>query len=171
MSGKPIANMFELPSKHNVKGSRFEAHATRLGGAIGTKALGAQYIVVPPGKSAYPLHNHRNNEEMYVILEGEGTYRQGHESWPVKAGDVIAAPAGGPETAHQLTNTGSADIRYVVISTRNDPDIFEYPESGKFGVAADIPAGGSMQAAGFFYVGRKDSAVDYWDGEDIGDEK
>ena len=171
MTPGPIANMFDLPTRHNVKGSRFESRATRLGGAVGAKELGAQYIVVPPGKTAYPLHNHHNNEEMFVILEGEGTYRRADETWPVKAGDVIAAPAGGVETAHQLINDGVAELKYLAISTRNDPDIFEYPDSGKFGLSAGIPDGGSMQAAKLFYVGRKDTAVDYWDGEDIGEEK
>jgi len=171
MSNKPIANMFELPAKHGMKGSKFEAYATRLGGAIGAKALGAQYISVPAGKSAYPLHNHRNNEEMFVILEGNGLYRRGKDSWPIKAGDIIAAPAGGPETAHQINNTGSTDIKYLAISTRNDPDIFEYPDSNKFGFAAGVPEGGSMQAAELFYVGRKNTAIDYWDGEDIGEEE
>jgi len=169
---RPIANMHELPARHSSKGSRFEARATRLGGAVGARALGAQYIVVPPGKSAYPLHNHRNNEEMFIILDGEGIYRRGAgESWPIRAGDVISAPAGGPETAHQIVNSGSSDIRYIAVSTRNDPDIFEYPESGKFGLAAGVPAGGSLQSADLFYVGRKDTAVDYWDGEDIGEEQ
>ena len=165
---KPVANMYELPSKHSAKGTRFEAHATRLGGAVGARALGAQYMVVPAGKSAYPFHCHRNNEEMFVILEGEGTYRFGAESYPVKAGDVCAAPAGDASTAHQLTNTGKGDLRYLAISTRNDPDICEYPDSGKFVVASGIPAGGGMLGAEFRLTGRDKPDLDYWDGEDIG---
>lgn len=170
MTDKPIANIFELPHKHSRKGSKFESFGTRVGGPVGAEELGLQYIVVPPGKAAYPLHNHRNNEEMFVVLEGEGTYRRGSkDKWPIKAGDVMAAPAGGPDTAHQIINTGSVDIKYLAISTRNDPDIFEYPESNKFGFSAGIPKGGSMQAADMFFVGRHSSAIDYWDGEDTGE--
>ena len=167
---KPVASMFDLPSRHSAKGMRFESHATRLGGAIGAKSLGAQYMVVPAGKSAFPRHCHHNNEEMFIILEGEGIYRFGDESYPVKTGDICAAPAGGVATAHQVTNTGKGDLRYLAISTRNDPDICEYPDSGKFMIESGIPAGGGIMGAEFTMTGRERPALDYWDGEEIGTE-
>jgi uncharacterized cupin superfamily protein len=168
---KPIVNIDELDMKHMSKGSRFEDRAGRIGGVIGMKDLGAQYIVVPPGKAGFPFHAHRNNEEMFIILEGEGTFRKGDERWPIRAGDVISAVAGDASTAHQIINTGSVDIRYFAISTRNDPDICEYPDSGKWMVASGIPAGGGMMAAAFVMQGREKPRLDYWDGEDIGEEK
>ena len=167
---KPVVNIADLEMKASSKGSRFANKAGRLGGVLGMKDLGAQYIVVPPGKSGFPFHSHRNNEEMFIILEGEGTYRRGDESWAVRAGDVISAPAGDASTAHQLTNTGTLDMRYFAISTRNDPDICEYPDSGKYMVASGIPEGGGMMAAQFVLRGREKPLLDYWDGEDIGEE-
>lgn len=166
---KPIVNIAELPTKSSSKGSRFAASAGRIGAAIGMKHLGAQFIVVPPGKSGFPFHAHRNNEEMFIILEGEGSYRKGAETWPVKAGDVISAVAGDASTAHQIINTGAVDLRYFAISTRNDPDIVEYPDSGKWLVASGIPAGSGMMGAEFVMQGREKPRLDYWDGEDIGD--
>ena len=163
---KPVASMFDLPSRHSAKGMRFESHATRLGGAIGAKSLGAQYMVVPAGKSAFPRHCHHNNEEMFIILEGEGIYRFGDESYPVKTGDICAAPAGGVATAHQVTNTGKGDLRYLAISTRNDPDICEYPDSGKLTVLAGAAPGGAKAARRVAASFRVENAVDYWDGED-----
>ena len=53
-----------------------------------------------------------SSDELFIILEGEGTYRFGDESYPVKAGDVLGAPAGGSETAHQIINTGTVPLRY-----------------------------------------------------------
>lgn len=168
---RPIVNIDELELADHGKGSRFAARRARIGGLIGMSRLGAQYHLVPPGRTAYPRHNHYNNEELLVILEGQGSYRAGDDTWPIRAGDVIAAPAGGPETAHQLLNTGGADLGYLVISTRNDPDVVEYPDSAKFGVMAGVPEGAGMLGARFRYIGRKDTAVDYWDGEDIGDDE
>ena len=168
---KPIVNIADLEMKASSKGSRFASSAGRLGGVLGMKDLGAQYLVVPPGKSGFPFHSHRNNEEMFIILEGEGTYRRGEESWSVRAGDVISAPAGDASTAHQLTNTGTIDMRYFAISTRNDPDICEYPDSGKYMVASGIPEGGGMMAAQFVLRGRDKPLLDYWDGEDTGEDK
>lgn len=168
---KPIINIADLDLTASSKGTRFASRAGRLGGVLGMRELGAQYLVVPPGKSAFPFHSHRNNEELFIILEGEGTYRRGTESWTVRAGDVIAAVAGDASTAHQLTNTGRGDLRYFAISTRNDPDICEYPDSGKFMVASGIPPGAGMTAAEFVLRGREKPLLDYWDGEDIGEEE
>jgi uncharacterized cupin superfamily protein len=168
---KPIVNIADLGMKASSKGSRFGAQAGRIGGVIGMQQLGAQYLVVPPGKSAVPRHAHRNNEEMFIILEGQGSYRRGDESWAVGAGDVISAVAGDASTAHQLTNTGESELRYFAISTRNDPDICEYPDSGKWMVASGIPAGGGMMGAEFKMQGRERPLLDYWDGEDIGEEE
>lgn len=168
---KPVVNIADLQMRASKRGSRFAASAGRIGSVIGMKALGAQYIVVPPGKSGYPFHAHRNNDEMFIVLEGEGSYRCGDETFAVRAGDVISAVAGDASTAHQLTNSGPGDLRYFAISTRNDPDICEYPDSGKWMVASGIPAGGGMLGAAFYRMGRGKADLDYWDGEDTGDDK
>ena len=127
-------------------------------------------MIVPPGKAAFPRHAHHRNEEMFVILEGTGTYRAGDRSWPVGPGDVIAAPAGFAETAHQLTNTSHGELRYLAISTRHALDVTEYPDSGKFAVSSGIPAGQGMLSAAFRQIVRRGETLDYWDGEDVGEE-
>jgi uncharacterized cupin superfamily protein len=168
---RPIVNIRDLAMRETSKGSRFGAAAGHIGAAIPLARLGAQYVVVPPGKTGFPFHSHRNNEEMYIILEGRGRYRLGAAGYEVEAGDVLAAPAGDASTAHQLTNTGDAPLRYVIVSTRNDPDVLEYPDSGKYMVAAGIPPGGGMMGAEFVLNGRERPRLDYWDGEDIGEEE
>lgn len=168
---RPIVNIDELDMKATSRGTRFAARAGRIGGVTGMKQLGAQFIVVPPGKAGFPFHSHRNNEEMFIILEGEGEYRFGSETYKVRAGDVLAAVAGDDSTAHQLRNTGATDLRYFAISTRNDPDVLEYPDSNKWLVASGIPEGGGMMGAQFVMQGRDRPRLDYWDGEDIGEEK
>lgn len=168
---KPVVNIADLDMKASSHGSRFACEAGRIGGVTGMRDLGAQYVVVPPGKSGFPFHAHHNNEEMFIILEGTADYRLGDQIYPVGAGDVLAAPAGGAETAHQLINTGKTDLRYFAISTRHDPDILEYPDSGKYMVASGIPAGGGMMGAKFVLRGRDKPLLGYWDGEDTGDQE
>jgi uncharacterized cupin superfamily protein len=158
---RPVVNIADLEMREQKHGPRFEARLGRVGAAIGTRRLGAQYIVVPPGKTAYPRHNHHNNEEMYILLEGTGEYRLGKDFWPVRAGDVLTAPAGGQETAHQLANTGAGELRYII----------EYPDSDKWLVASGIPPGGGMMGASFVMQGRDRPLLDYWDGEDIGEDE
>ena len=96
-----------------------------IGPLIGAQKLGCSLVVVPPGKKAWPYHLQYANEEMFVILEGEGTLRHDGERYPIRAGDVIASPVGKP---HQILNTSDAELRYLAISTMIEPDIAEYPE-------------------------------------------
>ena len=162
----PVVNIDGAQAFSNQpEGSRrFGARISPLSEALGMSGLGAMFVVVEPGKRAFPFHNHLGNDEMFVILDGEGTYRFGSNSFPVKAGDVCAAPRGGPDTAHQLINSGSGPLRYIGISTLNDPDIAEYPDSGKF-AAIGIAPGLSFFEAHIKHIGKREDALGYWDGE------
>jgi uncharacterized cupin superfamily protein len=168
----PIVNVDELVLRDIRKGSRYEARLSRVGALIGAEQLGAQYHVVAPGKAAFPRHAHHSNEEMFVVLSGTGEYQQGQQTWSIRAGDVISAPAGEGDKAHQVRNTGNEPLTYLAVSTRHDPDVTEYPDSGKFMVASRIPKDKGMASAkvGFSWNGASKS-VDYWDGEDFGEEQ
>ena len=49
--------------------------------------------------------------------------------------------------AHQLINTSATDVlRVLAVSTRLSPEIGEYPDSGKFGVLAELPSTTPMDA-------------------------
>ena len=137
----------------------------QMGDALGLTGLGLTYTVVEPGKRAFPFHNHLGNDEAFVILDGAGLYRFGTGEYPVKPGDVCGAPKGGPDRAHQLINTGDTDLRYIGISTRQDPDVVEYPDSGKFAAVAIAP-GAHFMAAHLRFVGRVEETRNYWEGEE-----
>lgn len=161
-----VAHLSEVDLRDWGHGERYAARLGRVGSLIGAEALGCQYHVVPPGKAAFPYHAHHANEEMLVILSGEGRYRVGAATHDVRAGHVCAAPAGGPETAHQLLNTGTDELRYLCISTRNDPDVVEYPENGKTLVASRTPRGKGLMSSSVFHMFRSgDVSLDYWEGE------
>jgi uncharacterized cupin superfamily protein len=160
---KPIINLADVelqprPTQFAPTGTaaqRFEARVGQIAPKIGAKKLGYNLTAVPPGKRAYPFHNHRSNEEMFYILEGRGEVRIGADTFPIRAGDFIACPPGGPELAHQIVNTGTGELKYLAVSTMQYPEVCEYPDSGKIGVLAD-----SIR-----YVNRADSQVGYWEGE------
>jgi uncharacterized cupin superfamily protein len=163
---KPVVNVDDLTLRAIGNGGKFSGQAARIGSVIGAKKLGCQYQVLPPGKAGYPRHAHHANEEMFVILAGSGGYRVGEETYPIRAGDIIAAPSGDGSTAHQIFNNGGEDLRYLAVSTRLDPDVIEYPDSGKFTVASMIPEQQGQMSAKFSFIGRKSSSVDYYDGEE-----
>lgn len=142
----------------------FDGCMGSVGTRIGAQKLGYNITAVPPGKCAFPLHNHRVNEEMFFVLEGSGEVRIGAETHPIRAGDFIAAPPGGPETAHQIVNSGAVELKYLAVSTMEFPEICNYPDSGKF-LIAERARNADGSVSGFRHIGRDESSLDYWDGE------
>lgn len=150
-----VVNLDELALEAGSHGDKFAWRSAQVSKALGARDLGYALDVVPPGKRACPFHSHRGQEEMFLILEGTGTLRYGAETRPIRAGDVICCPTGGPETAHQIINDSQAELRFLSVSTKVYPDVCEYPDSGK------IMAFGP----GFRHVTAASDHVDYWKGE------
>jgi uncharacterized cupin superfamily protein len=157
----PIVNIADVPLRDFGKGEKFSAKLGRIAPIVGSTGLGCMLTVVPPGKRAFPFHRHHVIHEMFFILSGSGEYRLGDKTHPLRAGDVIAAPAGGE--AHQIVNTGSEDLRYLGLSTLGEVDVVDYPDSGKVAVAAGIK-NADFTTATYRGMGRI-AAADYWDGE------
>jgi uncharacterized cupin superfamily protein len=129
-------------------------------GLAGRK-IGCGIDILPPGRRACPYHFHYAQEEVFVVLEGEGTLRVAGEALPIRRGDVISIPPG-PGYPHQIINTSNAPLKYLSLSTREYPEVCEYPDSGKY-MAYTAEDGPLLQRA---KMHRADSALDYWDGED-----
>jgi uncharacterized cupin superfamily protein len=153
------------PPDQKPPAERFGADIAPVGSRLGARKLGYNVTVIDPGKAAYPAHAHRVNEEMFMVLEGTGELRLGPETHPVRAGDIIACPPGGPETAHQLSNTGTAPLKVLMVSTAETTEILHYPDSGKtaFGQRGVGPDGKPVMFRGML---RDDTPQPgYWDGE------
>jgi len=166
---KPVMNIadaqyVDLADLSRMMGSelpaaRFGGRMASLGRALGASRLGFNVTEVAAGKSAFPFHSHRANEEMFFVIEGTGQLRFGAETFALRAGDVIACPPGGPEVAHQIVNTGSGPLKFLGVSTALQPEVCHYPDSGKFAVLD------GFGPAGFRHVDRAGEGVDYWEGE------
>lgn len=160
---KPIVNMDELEYSRFGKGERFAAERAPVSDRIGARKLGYAVVRLQPGKRAWPYHSHHVNEEMFFVLEGEGTLRHAGEEHAIRKGDFICSPAD-PSQPHQIVNTSDAELSYVALSTEQPADVFLYPDSGKYGVWHGN--GRDPRAPDSFVVfARKEDAVDYWDGE------
>ena len=154
-----IRNFNEAPVERFVREPRYDSTGARLARGTAARKLGASIDTLAPGKVGCPYHLHHAQEEMFVVLEGEGTLRVAGELLPLRAGDVVFIPAG-PEYPHQLINTSSAPLKYLSISTQETPEICEYPDSGKF--LAEAKHG---TTSAFDVIHAKSESVDYWDGE------
>lgn len=167
---RDIVSIDDVELSASSRGTRFAVETGELGMALGLKGLGAMLHVVPPGKTAFPFHRHHGSDELFLILSGMGTYRVGDgttdDRLPVKAGDCLGAPAGGK--AHQIVNTGTEPLRYIGFSNNTNADVVEHPDSGR--VRIDVGATGYHYVDGTFKQGLRPIPMDYWDGEDTGEE-
>ena len=153
-----VVNVDELSLEHGSNGDKFEWNSTRIGPKLGAKDLGYSYDVIPPGKRGCPFHSHRAEEEMFFIVKGRGTLRYGSETRPIRAGDFICCPTGGPETAHQIINDSDAELAYISVSTMMPAEDCEYPDSRKIGAFGS----GSARVR---HMTQTDQAIDYWKDE------
>ncbi len=80
------------------------------------------------------------NDEAVFVLDGEGVLRCEDGETSLEAGDFVAFPTA-EEGAHQIVNDGDAPLRYLMVSTMNEPDITVYPEMDKIGVYGSPPGG------------------------------
>lgn len=127
---EPVVALAKLPLNRHDRGPGIGANGANFSRAMGLTMLGASYFEVQPGESAFPFHVHYLEDEIIVILEGEGTYRFGDATYKVTVGDVLGAPAGRAELAHQLTNTGTSTLRYICVANQTETNVVELPEHG-----------------------------------------
>ena len=138
----------------------------KLGAKTDGAELGCSLYEIPPGKRGWPYHYHTGNAEAMYVLSGTGEVRgPDDERVDVEPDDYVAFPAG-PDGAHQVFNTGDEPLRYLAMSTMNEPEVLCYPDSDKVGVMAGAPPGGDSDERtvdGFY---RTEDAVGYWTDEE-----
>lgn len=125
-----------------------DGRCRRLGIAVGAVAIGLNHVALSAGASGAPAHCHSREEEIFVVLEGEGVlelYARGekrpHEH-ALRAGDVVARPAG-TGVAHAL-RAGTSGLTYLAFGTRDSGDMCFYPHTGRvslrgLGIALHAP--------------------------------
>jgi uncharacterized cupin superfamily protein len=159
LASRLIRNFNEVPLQDEQREPFYQSQSAHLGTGTAAQKLGASVDIVPAGKRSCPYHFHYAQEEMFVVVEGQGTLRVAGQMLPIKSGDVIFIPPG-PEYPHQIINTSYAPLKYLSISTRETPEVCEYPDSGKYQAMVTING-----ARAFTAIHRPDTRLDYWEGE------
>jgi uncharacterized cupin superfamily protein len=123
-----------------------------LGVAAGSITTGIKHIQVDPGKESAPLHCHSLEEEIFVMLGGEGVLvLDDSEETPLRPGHVVARPAG--TGISHLFRAGEPGLTFLAYGTREPGDLCFYPRSNK------------IAFRGVNLIARLER-LDYWDGED-----
>jgi uncharacterized cupin superfamily protein len=157
---KPFVNLDDVEFTDIEENGYYTSRRAQFSTGIGARKLGYNLTVLPPGKAQCPFHSHRGEEEMFLILQGEGELRFGQQRYRIRQHDVVACPTGGPEVAHQIINTGSIDMRYLALSNLVDIEACEYPDSNKVVICANEPG-----TPGLRKMFRAETDVEYYDRE------
>ncbi len=113
----------------------FDGRARRAGQAAGATATGLNHVALAAGGQGAPAHCHSLEEELFVVLEGEGVLElwgrgaQAPAEHALRRGDVVARPAATGE-AHAF-RAGPAGLTYLAYGTREHSDMCFYPQSGR----------------------------------------
>jgi quercetin dioxygenase-like cupin family protein len=76
------------------------------------------YMELPPGTSI-GYHTHKDNEEVYVVLEGNGIMTVNGEARAVKPGDVLLNK---PGWSHGLANDSESVVKLLVYEADMKPE-------------------------------------------------
>ena len=85
-----------------------------IGADHGDVGISLILVDAPPGRGP-GLHRHPY-AELFLIHDGEGTFRVGDDERTGRAGDLIVAPAG---TWHGFTATGEKNLRMTTVHPSN----------------------------------------------------
>lgn len=70
-------------------------------------------LILPPG-TGIGLHEHASEDEVYVIVSGEGMVDEGLGEKPVRAGDAVLTGRG---ASHSIRNSGVEPLEMIAFIT------------------------------------------------------
>jgi uncharacterized cupin superfamily protein len=123
-----VVNVRDAESEAWAVGSDMAATSIFLGRSAGSVVAGLNLDVVAEGKLNTAPHCHSAEEEIFVVLEGEGKLLLGDDEQPVRHGHVVARPPGS-RIAHAF-RAGEPGLTVLLYGTREPNDMTYYPRSG-----------------------------------------
>ncbi|MGB8454275.1 MAG: cupin domain-containing protein [Anaerocolumna sp.] len=122
-----------------------------LGSAAGSQKLYVNIDKVPSQAFSTKYHSHSQQEEFFLILEGQGILRLNDNEYSIKKGDFIAKPAG-RNIAHTFYNSSDEILEILDVGTVEKEDTCYYPDEEIFLVKSNGDAN----------VFKKDSNITEW---------
>jgi uncharacterized cupin superfamily protein len=144
-----VVTLLDLPTKTQDRPGWEMVHR-HVGHHLGAVTTGMSHFELRPGARSFPFHCHSAEEELFVVLDGDGTLRLGDARHSLRRGSIVSRPAG-TRIAHQFI-AGDGGLAVLAHSDIEPNDIAFYPDSSK------------VKLRGLNVVFRVEP-VDYWDGE------
>jgi uncharacterized cupin superfamily protein len=159
---EPTARPSTIVNLDDLEGE-YGGIAKHPGREAGATLSGLNWVALPAGEEGAPPHCHSADEELFVVLDGEGVLElwakpdpehpnptEPAETHAIRRGHVVSRPAG-TRVPHSL-RAGPSGLTYVAYGTRESNDICWYPRSNK------------VFFRGLGVIGRLE-LLDYHDGE------
>jgi mannose-6-phosphate isomerase-like protein (cupin superfamily) len=104
----------DIVDLNSIEGRRFPARRwTRnlVGGAssVDLASFSLGYVILEPKGGQVPWHN-QEQDEIYLVLEGQGEMCLGSERSELTSGQMVCIPSG---EYHQLTNIGDTPLTMI----------------------------------------------------------
>jgi uncharacterized cupin superfamily protein len=148
-------NIFRDDDGWDVDAERMQIRGRMVGRRAGSERLGTTVYELAPGASGFNLHAHYGMEELFVVLSGRPTFRDGATEEELAPGDVVSCLPG-LRGLHTFANRSDEPARVLAISNTVEPEVVLYPEIGKVGVATrspfEVPAGDDKGIVAMFDV-------------------
>lgn len=125
-----IVNIADIATV-NYNAGPAQAEARFIARGLGARGIALNRADLRPGGEAAPLHCHSAEEELFVVLEGNGVLLLGSDEveHPVRAGSIVARPPGTGQ-AHAF-RAGDAGMSLLMFSDKHPNDMCFYPRTGK----------------------------------------
>lgn len=117
------------------------ARMADIGRALGSASIGLVVQTVQPGHRSSRRHRHIFQEEILIVMVGNGMLHHGDSRLPVGPGDAICYLPGDRE-AHTFENTGTENLVIWAFGNRFRHEVCVYPDQGVAfveGLGAEIP--------------------------------
>ena len=116
---KPLIGSFDEGIKSSLVGVNYTVLLPRER----TESVELLLQRTPVGRS-FPVHQHKECEQTYLVLEGEAEVQVGDLAGTVRKGSVVYIPR---LTDHSVRNTGDRELVYIVVENYPDGYLPEEP--------------------------------------------
>ena len=84
---------------------------------LGTTSCDISFGSLAPGQAVPFYHDHKENEEVYIVLCGKGRFQVDKEAFDIEPGAMVRVAIG---HSRNIKNTGDTNMVYICVQAKQD---------------------------------------------------